>query len=310
MCYNYFVLNWERSVILKIKEKYKGIVYIILSAFCFALMNMFVKLSGDLPTWEKAFFRNFVAFFIALILVLKDRKSFHFNVKNLCPLLLRSTLGVLGIVCNFYAIDHLVLSDASILNKMSPFFVIIFSLIILKEKLTVPQGLIVVGAFIGVLFVIKPDFSNVQWIPSLIGLAGGMCAGFAYTMVRLLGTRGEKGSFIVLFFSGFSTVVLAPMMIINFEMFTPFQLFSLLMAGVAASGGQFAITAAYTYAPAKEVSVYDYSQIIFAAGLGFFVFGDVPDYLSVIGYIIIVLMAVIMFGYNNNLWLFKNIKHK
>lgn len=295
---------------MKIKEKYKGIVYIILSAFCFALMNMFVKLSGDLPTWEKAFFRNFVAFFIALILVLKDRKSFHFNVKNLCPLLLRSTLGVLGIVCNFYAIDHLVLSDASILNKMSPFFVIIFSLIILKEKLTVPQALIVVGAFIGALFVIKPDFSNVQWIPSLIGLAGGMCAGFAYTMVRLLGKRGEKGSFIVLFFSGFSTIVLAPMMIINFEMFTPFQLFSLLMAGVAASGGQFAITAAYTYAPAKEVSVYDYSQIIFAAGLGFFVFGDVPDYLSVIGYIIIVLMAVIMFGYNNNLWFFKNIKQK
>lgn len=287
-----------------IDKKYRGIVYIIISAFCFALMNMFVKLSGDLPTFEKAFFRNFVAFFVALFMMIKDKKDFHFNPKNLPALLLRSGFGVLGIICNFYAIDHLVLSDASILNKMSPFFVILFSFIILKEKLTLPQGLIVVGAFIGAVFVIKPDFSNAEWLPSLLGFIGGMCAGLAYTMVRYLGIRGEKGSFIVLFFSGFSAVVLLPLMIMNFKMFTPFQLFALLMAGVSAAGGQFAITAAYTYSPAKEVSVYDYTQIIFAAGLGFFVFGDVPDMLSIIGYGIIVTMAIVMFAYNNKLWFF------
>ena len=287
-----------------IDKKYRGIVYIIISAFCFALMNMFVKLSGDLPTFEKAFFRNFVAFFVALFMMIKDKKDFHFNPKNLPALLLRSGFGVLGIICNFYAIDHLVLSDASILNKMSPFFVILFSFIILKERLTLPQGLIVVGAFVGALFVIKPDFSNAEWFPSLLGFIGGMCAGLAYTMVRYLGIRGEKGSFIVLFFSGFSAVVLLPLMIMNFKMFTPFQLFALLMAGVSAAGGQFAITAAYTYSPAKEVSVYDYTQIIFAAGLGFFVFGDVPDMLSIIGYGIIVTMAIVMFAYNNNLWFF------
>lgn len=287
-----------------IDKKYKGIVYIIISAFCFALMNMFVKLSGDLPTFEKAFFRNFVAFFVALFMMIKDKKDFHFNPKNLPALLLRSGFGVLGIICNFYAIDHLVLSDASILNKMSPFFVLLFSFVILKERLTLPQGLIVVGAFVGALFVIKPDFSNAEWFPSLLGFIGGMCAGLAYTMVRYLGIRGEKGSFIVLFFSGFSAVVLLPLMIMNFKMFTPFQLFALLMAGVSAAGGQFAITSAYTYSPAKEVSVYDYTQIIFAAGLGFFVFGDVPDILSIIGYGIIVAMAIVMFAYNNNLWFF------
>lgn len=273
-------------------------------------MNAFVKLSGNLPTFEKAFFRNFVAFFAALILLLKDKNDFHFNKKNLLPLILRSSFGVFGIICNFYAIDHLVLSDASILNKMSPFFVILFSFIILKEKLTIPQGLIVVGAFIGAVFVIKPDFSNAGFFPSLTGFIGGMCAGLAYALVRLLGTRGEKGSFIVLFFSGFSSVVLLPLMIINFEMFTPFQFFALIMAGVSAAGGQFAITAAYTYAPAKEVSVYDYSQILFAAGLGFFLFGDIPDLYSLTGYVIIVVMAIVMFMYNNNLWLFKNRKTK
>ena len=72
------------------------------------------------------------------------------------------------------------------------------------------------------------------------------------------------------------------------------------MAGLSAAGGQFTITSAYCYAPAKDVSVYDYSQIIFAAALGFMVFGQIPDLLSWIGYFIIVAMAVLMFVYNKN----------
>ena len=71
------------------------------------------------------------------------------------------------------------------------------------------------------------------------------------------------------------------------------QLVVLLLAGLAAAGGQFTITAAYSYAPAREISVYDYSQIIFAAVLGFFVFGQVPDLLSWIGYAVIISMAVV-----------------
>ena len=71
------------------------------------------------------------------------------------------------------------------------------------------------------------------------------------------------------------------------------------MAGVMAAGGQFSITAAYSYAPAKEISVYDYSQIIFSAILGFFLFGQVPDLFSWIGYAIIIAMAIVMFIYNN-----------
>ena len=76
------------------------------------------------------------------------------------------------------------------------------------------------------------------------------------------------------------------------------QLGSLLLAGVAAAGGQFSITAAYTNAPAKEISVYDYSQVIFAAILGFFFFAQIPDIYSVLGYIIICGISIIMFIYN------------
>ena len=73
----------------------------------------------------------------------------------------------------------------------------------------------------------------------------------------------------------------------------------LLLAGLSAAGGQFSITAAYTHAPAAEISIYDYSQIIFAAFLGFVIFGQIPDVLSVIGYIIVCSAAIAVFIYNN-----------
>lgn len=279
-------------------KKYLGIVYIITSAFCFAFMNAFVRLAGDLPSTQKSFFRNFVALIFASIIVIKNKIPFKVQHKSNIPaLLVRAGLGTVGILCNFYAIGHLVLADASMLNKMSPFFVIIFSFIFLKERLTFFQGAAVFTAFIGSLFIIKPSF-NMEMFPAFLGLVGGMCAGAAYTAVRYLGNHGEKNPFIVAFFSAFSCLTTLPFLIFDYHPMTGYQLLSLMGAGLAAAGGQFSITAAYTKAPAKEISVYDYSQIIFATILGFFLFGDVPDIYSVIGYVIIIAMAVLMFLYN------------
>lgn len=281
-----------------LKPLYKGIILIILSAFFFALMNMFVRLSGDLPSIQKSFFRNLIAFFFAGVILLKERKEISLPKGAITPLVLRSLFGTIGILCNFYAIDQLALADASILNKMSPFFAIIFSIFLLKEKIKPLQFLIVVGALVGAMCVVKPSFVNASTVPALIALCGGMCAGLAYTLVRMLGQKGVKGAVIVCFFSGFSCLVTLPFLIFGFAPMTFAQLIILLLAGLSAAGGQFAITSAYCYAPAKDVSVYDYTQIIFAATLGFFVFDQVPDWLSWVGYVIICAMAVLMFIYN------------
>lgn len=90
-----------------------------------------------------------------------------------------------------------------------------------------------------------------------------------------------------------------PYLIFQYHPMSLSQLGFLLLAGLAASGGQFSITAAYCNAPAREISVYDYSQIIFSALLGLLLFGQTPDFMSVIGYITICTMAVLMFFYNN-----------
>lgn len=281
------------------QQKQKGILLIILSAFCFALMSMFVRLAGDLPSVQKSFFRNIVAFVFAGIILLREKQAKPALSKPAWGyLLLRAGFGTLGILCNFYAVDNLVLADASILNKMSPFFAILCSYFVLKEKITPARMCIVLGAFVGSLFVIKPSFQNASLFPAVIGLLGGFGAGVAYTMVRKLGTLGVKGPFIVFFFSGFSCLVTLPYLIFNYHPMTGVQLLYLLLAGFAATGGQFTITAAYIYAPAREISVYDYSQILFSSALGFFVFGQTPDVWSFVGYVLIVAMAITMFFYN------------
>lgn len=284
---------------IKINRKYLGIFYIIVSAFCFALMNTFVRLSGDIPTVQKSFFRNLIALIFAFVLLKKNKVEIKWYKGNLKFHFIRSIAGTIGILCNFYAVDHMVLSDASMLNKMSPFFAIIFSLIFLKEKVSLTQVIIVISAFLGSLFIIKPTFTGMEFFPAIIGFLGGMGAGAAYTTVRYLGQNGENGMFIVFFFSLFSCLVTLPYLLINFHSMTIVQMIYLICAGLTAAGGQFSITAAYRCSPAKEISVYDYTQIIFSAILGLIIFQQIPDMYSIIGYIIIIISAVIMFVLNN-----------
>ena len=278
--------------------KNKGIMFIVISALCFAVMNLFVKLSGDLPAIQKSFFRNFIAAFIALAILKKSGVGFHMEKKNVPILLLRAILGTIGIIANFYAVDHLLLSDASIIQKLAPFFFFFFSFLLLKEKVSKQQIFSIIIAFIGMLFVVKPSFANSELFASLIAMIGAMSAGMAYTLVRMLSQRGVKGPQIVFYFSLFSCLSVVPHLIFNFQPMTFQQIAYLLLAGIAAAGGQFAVTAAYSHSAGRDISIYDYSQVIFAALLGFVAFGQIPDYLSIIGYFVIFMVTFYMYLQN------------
>lgn len=274
----------------------QGILYIIMAGFFFALMTFFVRLSGDLPTMEKAFFRNAVAAIIAFGTLVKSKEKFAFKKENIPDLFMRSLCGTLGLICNFYAIDKLNIADANILNKLSPFFAILMSYFILKEKANKIEWLSVIVAFIGALFVVKPSF-NMQFVYAMIGVCGGLGAGIAYTFVRKLGKKGERGPVIVLCFSVFSCVVTMPFLMFQFQPMSLSQFIFLILAGVSAAGGQFSITKAYTKAPARDISVFDYTQVLFAALLGFLFLDQIPDMLSLIGYVIIIGSAVFKWAY-------------
>ena len=278
------------------KEKQQGILFIILAGFFFASMSFFVRLSGDLPTMEKAFFRNAVAVLVAAFMLARTKEGFHVQKGSWPDLLMRSFCGTVGLICNFYAVDHMNIADANILNKLSPFFAILMSYFILKEKANKVEWACVAVAFIGAVFVVKPAF-NMQFVNAMIGVTGGLGAGIAYTFVRKLGKKGERGPIIVMVFSTFSCLCTVPFLISEFQPMKAVQLLCLLMAGVSAAGGQIFITKAYTKAPAKEISVFDYTQVLFAALLGFVFFGQIPDWMSMVGYLIIIGSAIFKWNY-------------
>lgn len=282
----------------KIGQKTKGIIYIVVAAFGFSVMSLFVKLAGDLPAFQKAFFRNFIALIFITVMMLRENIGFAPKKENIPGILGRSLCGTLGLLCNFYALGTLNLSDANMLNKLSPFFAIIFSIFLLREKPTAAQVLGVAVAFGGSLLIIKPGFADARLIPALAGVLGGLGAGAAYTFVRKLGKKGENSKRIVFYFSAFSCLFCLPFLIARYKSMTFLQTLYLIFAGTFACVGQLGITKAYLCAPAKEISVYDYTQVIFAALLGFFVFGDLPDIWSVLGYILICGAGVTMFFYN------------
>ncbi|OOB77021.1 MAG: hypothetical protein BEN19_02845 [Epulopiscium sp. Nuni2H_MBin003] len=277
-------------------NRVKGIIFILIASLGFALMSTCVKLSGDLPSLQKAFFRNLVGPFVAGYLVYKHNASFIGKRSSWNLLWWRSFAGTVGVVFNFYAIDHLILSDASMINKLSPIFTIIFSYIFLKEKLKYQQAIAILVAFSGMLLIVKPGF-NIDVLPGIIGVLGAICAGVAYTCLRVLG-KNEPYYTTVFVFSTLSSVMLLPFLIYMYIPMSLIQFILLILSGIFATVAQFSLTIAYSYAPANEISIFDYSNVIFTAIISLVVFGVFPDIFSILGYIIIFSATFFMFSFN------------
>ncbi|GIO20666.1 membrane protein [Oceanobacillus oncorhynchi subsp. incaldanensis] len=278
-------------------DRNKGILLLLLSALGFSLMAMFVKLSGDVPTIQKTLFRNGISMVIALGFVLYHRERLFGKKENQKYLLLRSALGMTGVLLNFYAIDHLVLSDADMLNKMSPFITIIFAAVFLKEYVMRFQVVSVIIAFLGTLFIIKPVF-NLDMVPYAAGILSAVFAGGAYTVLRVLGNK-EQFYTVVFYFSFFSTLILLPPVILFYQPMSGLQWLYLLAAGVFATVGQFGITVAYKFAPAKEISIFFYSTVVYSGIISIALFGQIPDIWSILGYLAIFGASFYMFLRNN-----------
>jgi drug/metabolite transporter (DMT)-like permease len=278
-------------------NKPKAVVYMITASFFFALMGAMVKLSGDLPVFEKVFFRNFISLIIAFAAIRKTGASLLGKKENQKFLLLRSFLGLIGVVLYFYAISHMYLADSSMLNKLSPFFTTIFAWLFLKEKLSKVQVPALILVFSASLLIIKPSFNFVM-LPAIAGFISAIGAGSAYTVVRFLKGK-EDPSTIVFYFSFVSVIGVLPLMLINFKVPSSTQFIYLIATGITAAIAQLCMTISYKYSPANKVAIYDYLNIIFSAALGFIIWSEFPDLLSIFGGVIIVLTAFSLYVYDN-----------
>ena len=287
----------------------KGIAAIVASALGFAIMAMFVRLTDDfgqpISAFQKGFFRNAVAFAIALAAFMRTNREKsedarpNFHRSSVWMLLLaRSVLGTCGIFANFYALSHVPIADAQTLNKTAPFFTVAFAWLFFGERPSGRQAAALALAFCGVVLVAKPGFAGAAAFPLAMGLVGGACAGAAYAFLRTLRKHGMSPESIVLFFSAFSCLASIPFMAAGFDPMTWRQVAALLGAGAGAAMGQFGITIAYGYAAPRDIAVYDYSNILFTAALGFTFFGQVPDALSAVGFALVIAAALRLHGHH------------
>jgi drug/metabolite transporter (DMT)-like permease len=274
-------------------KKTRSILLMLFSAFTFSSMQIIVKLLPDIPLMEKVFFRNFISLVISYIILKKNNLSYFGNKENRKYLFLRYLFGFTGIVLFFYATTQMLAADAAILNKLSPVFVIILAHCFLKEKVNKTKIIVLIISILGSLLVIKPQF-NSSMLPAAAGFVSAVLSGAAYVFITKIGTN-ESIYTTVFYFSLLSSLSCIPFFAVNFVIPNLYELFMLISLGILAAFGQIALTSAYNGCEASEVSIYDYSNIIFSSLLGYLFLSEIPDIFSIMGGFLILSASVILY---------------
>ncbi len=272
------------------KTKNLGPIYIVASSFFFALMAVFIRYSQEMAIFEQVVFRNLVISVLMFLLVVKEKRVHEMKVRDgKKEIFLRSLFGFIGMVCNFYAVKHLNIADATAIAKISPFFIMIFAALMLGEELEKHSILAILFSIVGMFMVVKPKFDG-SMVPSLVALAGALSAAMAMIMLSSVGKK-VRGEIIILYFGIFSTIACLPFLVGNFIIPKGKDLANLLMIGVSAGFGQLFLTMGYKLGKASEISVYNFSQIIFSILMGYFLFNERTDFISLVGMAIIIISA-------------------
>lgn len=273
------VLSIERAI-----AERRGYAFMVGSSLCFALMGALVKLASEtLPFQEVTFFRAFGGLVLIAGWMLLRRVSFAARDKGL--LVWRGVMGWAALTAYFYAIAHLYLADAVLLNYTSPFFTALLAAFFLGERLNWRTGLCLMAAIGGVALVVGPKggFWN---LGAVAGLGSALFAALAYVAVKRA-TANNSPWAIVLYFSLVASVLTLPWMLRDYHAPSPLEW--LLLAGVAATAtvAQVLMTYGYQLARASTASIVSLFTPLFAALLGFLAFQHVPTWGTWVGGVLI-----------------------
>ena len=275
-------------------ERTKGAALMCTSAFLFSAMQIPISLSGTtIPIMEQVFFRNIVTLILSFILIIRSGGSLFGTKKNQSLLFVRSAFGFLGLITQFYAVAHANQGDVSTMMKLSPFMITLWAAIFLKEKIRKVQIPALLIAFLGAAFVANPAF-NSNLLPLFMAFLCAFFSSVSYTLLAYFKNKVD-GMTIIMHFSTFCVLACIPFMIFDFVMPTFKELLLLLLIGVFGGFGQIALTYAYRLATAAEISIYNYSGIVFSIILGYVFLGEVLDVTSVIGCALVIIAALITY---------------
>jgi drug/metabolite transporter (DMT)-like permease len=269
----------------------RGALMMIVSGFLFALMGVAVKLAAQsLPNAMVVFFRSAVGL-LALAPWIWRLGRRGLGTRHLREHVIRSLAGLASMYCFFYALAHLRLADAILLNYSIPLFMPFVESAWLGEPFPRRFWRVILLGFAGIVLILKPGLGLFQPV-ALIGVLSALFASVAQVGIRRL-TRTEPVERIVFYFGVIATAVSAAPLVREWRT-PPATLWALLAGlGVVATLGQLALTRAYSHAPATRVGPFIYCAVVFAALLDWLFWGQLPDRLSLAGALLVVTAGVL-----------------
>ena len=264
----------------------RGAFWILIAAGLLTAMGAMVKhLGRDIPPVQMVFFRSLVA--ISVILPFMVRSGWAgFRTKRPGMHLFRTLMGTLGMVCVFYAFANLPLAETIAIVFSRPLFAVWLAILFLGETVGWRRISAALVGFAGVLVMVRPG--SAAFDPaSLYALTAAVTAGSIAVIIKKMSAT-ESTSSIILWFSVGSAVITAIPAIIVWMPPTPIQWAYLILIGIVGSTGMVALTKGFSTGETSFVTPFDYSRLLYATALGFFIFGETPDVWSVVGALIIV----------------------
>lgn len=267
----------------------KGMLWIMGGELIFVFAWAAIKsLGSHLPVFEIVFFRSFISLLIFIPLVKWRHHTFRGTAWP--TLFLRSLFGWVAMILSFYSVVHINLGDASTLLNTLPIFVALFSPTLLGEPFLKKQFIFIIISFLGIAFVVKPEFVSTNYVYGYALLASVFSA-FAMICIRKL-HRTDSTLIINFYFTIFATVATIPFIFMEFAWPTGAEWILLCVIGVLTTFYQICMTKAYRFGNASTIAPFSYVSVIGAYIIGILYFNEIPDVWSILGAIIIVASGI------------------
>lgn len=269
----------------------KAALWLLLSALLFSMMGLLIRnVSAHTNNETIVFVRNLVGSLMFLPLLLKYGVG-HFRTRRLKLHLLRTFFGITAMYSFFYALAHIPITDAMIFTYSAPVFIPLIAWLWLRE-IPSPFSLAAVAiGIVGVYWVVKPSDGLFDGI-SALGFATSVLAAAAFVSVRKLSST-ESPVVIVFYFSIFSALVAAIPMYWAWQSVDNLSLLKLIIIGIVATLSQIAMSRAYSLAPASTIGPIAFSSIVFGGIAAWFLWGETPDSLSLLGTLLIFIACLL-----------------
>ena len=269
----------------------------VAGAFFFSVMSLLVKVAGQrLPSQQIVLARSVIMLVLAWTTLRRLRIPALGTRRRL--LLLRGLLGFGALSCFYFALVHLPLAEATVLQYTNPAFAAVFAIFVLGESMRRREVLSVLLSLLGVLLVARPAVlfggsAALDPVAVSVGLLGAVLSAAAYVVVRMLGS--EHHMVVILWFALISTLGSIPAAAIQAIAPTPLEWLVLLGVGVATHAGQIYMTRGLHLERAGRATATGLVQIVFAAAWGVLIFGDLPGLSGMAG-ALLVISGVLLLG--------------